>query len=892
MSKTTSNTLAAVVAQPQLDKKAVAAFLKANPALNLQKFNFLNPAAVAALQWEEGNEAILLPQLKALQRLVRLTGNVDSAEALYNQGLHSALQIASMPAHKFVDQYKTAFVSNGLSAEAQAQQAHQKALARKSQAVLSYTAIKQQTAPYYRASRFDNLSAATDKNFDHLPSYQDLFGSLDFCTCEECRSIFSPAAYFVDIMRLQDNYITGTTYSLKSRRPDLWERVLSCENTNTLVSKLKIVDEVLGAKAYENITPLPSNAPLLFLPFHNSIEDASGNEEQITPTPATGAVNFVPGRLGSNTAVTFNKNAYLTTAKLSLANTYTLTAWVKLQAQGAGNLIQTDDGGITFSINTDGTIQFATKTKKVTSGSQHLTRSQWQHIAVTVEGNNITLYLSGQQVGTDATTNDATLKAGLKIGSGFTGALGQLAVYNTVLSPQQLNNLAQTSPYEELYAALETINYPFNLPFNLPITQINQYLSANKTSLAAIWEHLSEETPRLNTAVALEMLPISPQQWEVCKDAKTKDADIAPCYGVSIPQGKTLAEVLAPIDPPDNDPSRVSFLGQTGLTLDQLKELLFEDLGDEEITDKKNTSFFINAGTDAPIGISTDGKSLTNLNTERLDHINRFIRLAQALGWSFTDLDWALQTIGHIVNKGTPVINDAVLPYLAWMQQLDQKQSFAINQSCAAIGTVKDFGQGPGPDFFEQVFSNANIPNPPMWQDVKGNYSLIWNVPQPDDISTPSDADLQIQNALLAALKVSQNELLTIANQVSHAPTIAVVGGASQVAVYALGPDNQWSASTTLDPIQKETSSLALEGQWIMVGDSKNKKVYVYKLDENGQWPTAPTQELAIDGAQLGASVALSGSWAMMGDGTSNKVYVYKLGEDGKWQKQDQALAI
>ena len=36
------------------------------------------------------------------------------------------------------------------------------------------------------------------------PTLEDLFGSMDYCPCDECRSILSPAAYLVDLLHFID----------------------------------------------------------------------------------------------------------------------------------------------------------------------------------------------------------------------------------------------------------------------------------------------------------------------------------------------------------------------------------------------------------------------------------------------------------------------------------------------------------------------------------------------------------------------------------------------------------------------------------------------------------------------------------------------------------------
>ncbi|MBL4647709.1 MAG: hypothetical protein JKY13_01945, partial [Gammaproteobacteria bacterium] len=85
-----------------------------------------------------------------------------------------------------------------------------------------------------------------------IPSYQDLFGSLDYCACEDCQSVLSPAAYFVDLMRLINEDSTqgiqqpsDKRLQLFTRRLDLWDIPLDCENTNQVVSYLSLVNKIL-----------------------------------------------------------------------------------------------------------------------------------------------------------------------------------------------------------------------------------------------------------------------------------------------------------------------------------------------------------------------------------------------------------------------------------------------------------------------------------------------------------------------------------------------------------------------------------------------------------------------------------------------------------------------
>lgn len=95
-----------------------------------------------------------------------------------------------------------------------------------------------------------------------LNSIEDLFGSQNYCECDSCQSVLSPAAYFVDLMRFVEGRVLKSTTTptniftetiledtnpihLKVRRPDLWNLKLTCENTNKRVPYIEIINEVL-----------------------------------------------------------------------------------------------------------------------------------------------------------------------------------------------------------------------------------------------------------------------------------------------------------------------------------------------------------------------------------------------------------------------------------------------------------------------------------------------------------------------------------------------------------------------------------------------------------------------------------------------------------------------
>ncbi|KAH8688006.1 hypothetical protein BGZ60DRAFT_476567 [Tricladium varicosporioides] len=84
-------------------------------------------------------------------------------------------------------------------------------------------------------------------------NYESLFGLIDTNNCDDCDSVNSPAAYFVDLLRFLKNSPSDPT-NLKSdsvltklfaRRPDLQKLQLSCPNTNVLIPYIDLINEVL-----------------------------------------------------------------------------------------------------------------------------------------------------------------------------------------------------------------------------------------------------------------------------------------------------------------------------------------------------------------------------------------------------------------------------------------------------------------------------------------------------------------------------------------------------------------------------------------------------------------------------------------------------------------------
>jgi ABC toxin N-terminal region/Neuraminidase-like domain/Putative peptidoglycan binding domain len=97
---------------------------------------------------------------------------------------------------------------------------------------------------------------------DGMPEWASLFGTLELCSCDHCRSVLSPAAYLVDtlyFLSARPSRVFGANAKdvLFLRRPDLGEIELTCENTNI---SLPYVDLALEALE-DTVAPPPAFVP-------------------------------------------------------------------------------------------------------------------------------------------------------------------------------------------------------------------------------------------------------------------------------------------------------------------------------------------------------------------------------------------------------------------------------------------------------------------------------------------------------------------------------------------------------------------------------------------------------------------------------------------------------
>jgi peptidoglycan hydrolase-like protein with peptidoglycan-binding domain len=202
----------------------------------------------------------VIAQVKRAQRLFKLSTEPETFKGLWSSSYHSARDIANVPCDMFVAE-NLGMLGN----KSQLLMIHNRAVSISTAILHTYILLNDtlngvQPASVSGPKEQASINEAVAKA---LPDWQQLFGAIELCDCPHCRSVYSPAAYLVDLMHFLDQSKTRDGQfklldvllgkhpekdgdpALPPRRPDLARLKLSCENTNTAIPYVDLVNEVL-----------------------------------------------------------------------------------------------------------------------------------------------------------------------------------------------------------------------------------------------------------------------------------------------------------------------------------------------------------------------------------------------------------------------------------------------------------------------------------------------------------------------------------------------------------------------------------------------------------------------------------------------------------------------
>lgn len=231
--------------------------------------------------------------LMPVQNIMRLTaGKPEAVVALLKSNIKSSADIASMTQENFTAAYSSVLGSPVVAGQVYAQ-AQQTALVTtqaytqlNANALNTPVAAVQQNNPSYVLQWFANPPANSQS-----PDLRTLFGNMDSCNCAECTSMYSPAAYFTDILNFIQNKLPIPNNNnlpfkeLIRRRPDLQNIDLTCKNSNTAIPYVDLVNEILELEIlrykgvsipFESYQTSGKSAALRAYPEHTYKDDATG----------------------------------------------------------------------------------------------------------------------------------------------------------------------------------------------------------------------------------------------------------------------------------------------------------------------------------------------------------------------------------------------------------------------------------------------------------------------------------------------------------------------------------------------------------------------------------------------------------------------------------------
>jgi hypothetical protein len=223
-------------------KTELVFFLSANPQFEFRTTNV--DQYIHANSTKLSSAAVA--DLKTAQRLFRISPHYSAVEAMRGAGHLSAQSVYFSGRDNFISGMTKAFGSASLAKMAYAR------------AQMTYASALVTFARYN--SNFHRIhlpvlgqNAPAPDAITNLPDLQALFGSLDYFHCEDCQSVYGPAAYLVDLLQYLSWFsakgggVTNARDALLLRRTDIQYIALDCNNTEITLPYIDLVNEILEA---------------------------------------------------------------------------------------------------------------------------------------------------------------------------------------------------------------------------------------------------------------------------------------------------------------------------------------------------------------------------------------------------------------------------------------------------------------------------------------------------------------------------------------------------------------------------------------------------------------------------------------------------------------------
>jgi hypothetical protein len=686
------------------------------------------------------NPELAVAQAEGVQLLFSLTTAYTEMRPLLDANL-TPMTLAQMNQGTFVNSFKSVL------GEARALYLHERA---------SYNAAAAMNlvANYSPAFNSVEMRVLQAPQTGGVPNLEQLFGSLDLCQCAHCKSVYGPAAYFAEILaflaeRPQEltqsdgSTVDGTSGDvLFGRRPDLGDIELTCENTNTPLPYVDLVNEIL--------------------------------EEVIAP--------FVPFTLDSSLEATLNSRVVSNPLRDAFtARNRTLSPDAVIVIAGVeGNSWFITDHAVLYSINkntTSGVMTVASlgrqtkgRAKELSANPEHVNAAAYERLRTAIfpwtlplnlwweearvyldhlkvprhelmrefhpqgpPSTQTNVAIASEQLGLTAFERQL-LTGGRKVRVASTAALATLSGLVTVdgvtlaEGDQVLVKDQVDATANGIYAAAGGAWSRESLPAGATAFLSVQQGTANTGTL---W------IAQVGSDGAFQTSAVRPWEFwglqETGNQVRMFDATADDFVTSSLNWRDALTHVR-------------EFLKRSSLSYEELNELL--------------ASEYVTAGT--PIRIeSADPEDLTTcdtsklvitpLTTQALNRARNFVRLWRRLGWTIPEVDRAIAVLSAGIADVNARVDDGLIVKLSHVQRLTSALALTVDEVLTFWSTIDT--RGPNSHYI-RLFQNPTVIRPvdPAFALAGGELAIL--------SSSPADATLSTHvPTIVAALGVTAPEL-------------------------------------------------------------------------------------------------------------------------------------
>lgn len=359
----------------------------------------------------------------------------------------------------------------------------------------------------------------------------------------------------------------------------------------------------------------------------------------------------------------------------------------------------------------------------------------------------------------------------------------QIQLVNEVLASaiQSRQKLGDLSGVNQLLA---TTRYPNTLPYDYEAQQIRaaeaildislqDYLLPQGFALEIFWSAQSKLTDsQVSYLTRLQIMAsalASAQQQIITEppyfpsdngdtDTKTK------FYDANFGDGSLSATRLASMD---------ELTSRTGLTVPDVEKMLCVTAGGSTVVASDNAKYigdltasafgakFVHAGS-GPLIYLTKGADDTlqvmSLTDDRLDRINRIVRLQKWLDLPFEDIDLLVTSTMKAEDKSNSALlmNDNTLRMLGMFKQYKKLYNVSAKQFAAWLSTVTPFAITPEKPFLDQIFNSSGAFDSPFVVD-----------PHSFEYMATSGPDAALIEKISTALRLNHRQFLMFAAEIS-----------------------------------------------------------------------------------------------------------------------------